>query len=162
MRPTLLLLLSFAPAWAQTHLGVPASDFVTLELQSDVRGGCGDAKLEFVRTYPDGRSSGPFRVSEGAILIVTDLDWHYFSGQPQSLIALTLFVEDPALPDKRQRAAESPARLGPDGVGGANVHWTSGFPVTAGRRLCVGLVNAPIGSPVRLSKVLLHGYLTAE
>ena len=150
------------PAWAQPASGGAALDFVTLEMQSDVRGGCGEAKLEFVRTAPDGSASGPFRVPDGKILVVTDADWYYFSGQPQSLVALTIFVEDPADPKTRQRAAESALRLGPDGAGGANEHWTSGFPVTAGRRLCVSLVNAPLGSPLRLSNVLLHGYLTEQ
>lgn len=154
------LLLSTSGAGGQTHLGIPPDDLVTLEMRSDVRGGCGEAKIEFVRTHTDGRSGGPFRVPEGKTLIVTEADWHYFSGQPASFVALTLFTESPESPELRQRVAESSARLGPDGVGGANARWTTGFPVAGGRRLCVGMVNAPLGTPLRLSSVILRGYLT--
>jgi hypothetical protein len=53
-------------------------------------------------------------------------------------------------------------RFGADGVGGTSEHMTSGFLVSSGLRLCVGVINGPIGSPLRLSKVLLRGYLVDE
>ena len=157
-----LLLLGVGPAETAevTHLGVPARDLVTLELREGVRGGCGEEKLEFVRVPSDGTAgSGAFRVPEGRALIATDVEWHYFSGPPSLDVVLTMILENLDEPSKRQRVAESTLRLGPSGVGGKSEHMTTGFLVTPDARLCVGLVNGSIGSPMRLSRVLVRGYL---
>jgi hypothetical protein len=151
-----------AVSWAQaaTHQGVPAEDLVTLELRNDVKGGCGEAKLDFVRLFPDGTSdAGVFRVPEGRVLIVTDVDWHYFNGPPGLVVVLSVLIENLADPTTRRRAFESAVRLGPDGVGGASEPMTTGFAVAPEARLCLDVVNGSIGSPLRLSKVLLRGYL---
>ncbi len=146
-----------------THLGVPPGDLVTLEMTSNVKGGCGEAKLDFVRLFPDGTSDlAVFRVPEGRALVVTDVDWHYFSGPPGLVIILSVRLENLADPEKRHRVLESPIRLGADGVGGASEHMTSGFLMSSQSRLCVDVINGPIGSPMRLSKVLLRGYLVDE
>lgn len=150
-------------AGAATHLGVPVGDLVTLEMTTGAKNGCGEAKLDFVRVHLDGTTAAaPFRVPEGRALIVTDLDWHYFNGAPGLIVILSILVENLADPTVRHRAVESTVRLGADGVGGASQHLTSGFPVSSRARLCVDVVNGPIGSPIRLSKVLLRGYLVNE
>ena len=129
-------------------------------MRSGVEGGCGEAELEFVRLLPDGTSeAAPFRVPQGRALVATDFDWHYFNGAPGLVAVLSLFVENLANAAQRQRVAESTVRLGADGVGGASERMTSGFVLGSEARLCLELVNAPIGSPIRLSKVLLRGYL---
>lgn len=159
----LLGLVVTSKAGDVTHLGVRPGDLVTLEMTSDVKGGCGEAKLDFVRLFPDGTSDlAVFRVPEGRALVVTDLDWHYFSGPPGLVVILSVRLENLADPAKRHRVFESTIRLGADGVGGASEHMTSGFLVSSGARLCVDMINGPIGSPMRLSKVLLRGYLADE
>jgi hypothetical protein len=136
---------------------------VTLELKSDVRGGCGEEKLEFVQTFPDGTTaSNAFRIPDGRALVVTDVDWHYFSGGPHAVVVLAMLVENLTDPAKRHRVAESTVRLGPDGVGGASENMTTGFVVGSQSRICLDIVNGPVGSPMRLSKVLLRGRLMDE
>ena len=167
-RPGLVLMVlaafALAPASAaDTHLGVPLRDMVTLEMRSGVKGGCGEERLDFLRVFPDGKSDAAvFRVPQDRALVVTDLDWYYFQGTPGLMVVLSVLVENLAEPSKRHRAAESAVRLGPDGVGGASEHMTSGFVVSSESRLCVEVVNSPVGSPLRLSKVLLRGYLVDQ
>jgi hypothetical protein len=145
-------------ALAGASAGAPLGDLATLELKNDVRGGCGGDRLEFFRTSPDGSiSPTPFRAQDGKALVVTDVDWHYFSGPPGATVILQMVVENLMDAGKRQRAAESVIRLERDGVGGTSEHLTTGFAVGSQSRLCVELVNAPIGSPMRLSKVLVRG-----
>ena len=146
-----------------THLGAPVRDLVTLELRGDVRGGCGEEKLEFFQALQDGGSaSTAFRVPDGRALVVTDVDWHYFSGAPNGVVVLAMLIENLTDPAQRRRAAESTATLGPHGVGGASEHMTTGFVVGPQARICLDVVNGSIGSPMRLSKVLLRGYLVDE
>jgi hypothetical protein len=163
---TLALVLCLAadcPADGGAHLLVPPADLVTLEMAANLASGCGKVKLDFFRVFPDGTSDPkPFRVPAGRALVVTDVDWHYHSGAPGFVAILSVLVENLADPDKRHRAVESVVRLGPDGAGGAGVRMMSGFVVSPAARVCVDLINAPMGSPVRLSRVLLRGYLTNQ
>lgn len=146
-----------------THLGVSPNDMVTLEMRSDVRGGCGELKLDFVRLLPDGTSdTAVFRVPKGRVLVATDLEWYYFNGAPGLVVGLSVLLENLEDPKKRGRAMESTVRLGPDGVGGASEYMTTGFVVSSGSRLCVDVVNGVAGPQLRLSKVLLRGYLVDE
>jgi hypothetical protein len=145
------------------HMLVPPADLVTLEMAANLPSGCGKAKLDFFRVLPDGTSDPkPFRVPAGRALVVTDVDWHYHSGAPGLAIVLSVLVQNLGDADKRHRAVESVVRLGPDGVGGAGVRMTSGFVVSPAARVCVDLINAPTGDPLRLSRVLLRGYLTDQ
>lgn len=157
-----LLIASAAssPAADITHLGVPVGDLVTLEMRSGVKGGCGEAKIDFVRICPDGTlDTAVFRVPERRTLVVTGLDWHYYNGAPGLVVVLSVQVENLSDPTRKHRVMESTVRLGPDGVGGASERMTTGFAVSSGARLCLDVVNGPLGSPIRLSKVLLRGYL---
>ena len=92
-------------------------------------------------------------------MVVTDVDWNYHSGAPGLVQVLALVIENLTEASKRQTAFESTIRRGSDGVGGTSEHMTSGFVVSSAARVCVELRNGPIGPPLRLSKVLLRGYL---
>ena len=143
-----------------TRLAVPPNDFVTLEMISGAKEGCGEARLDFRRLFPDGTSSPEvFRIPEGRLLLVTDVDWHYSSGAPGLVQILALIVENRTDQAKRHTSFESTIRLGSDGVGGTSEHLTTGFVISSSARICIELRNGPIGSPLRLSKVLLRGYL---
>jgi hypothetical protein len=162
------MMLFFAPVPALyageiTHLGVRAEDLIAVELAKDVDGGCGKEKLEFVRLHADGTSSHEgFRIPRGKALVVTDFDWYYSGGTPGQVIILSLIVENISDAAKRRRAAESTVRLGADGVGGASVRMTTGFVVSSRARLCAETINGPVGTPMRLSKVLVRGYLVDQ
>lgn len=79
----LIAMLPFASiALAQTHMGVPPEDFVTLEAHCSVVDDIGNCTNinPLSRTYPDG-SGGTvaFTIPEGKLLVVTDVDWHWVS-----------------------------------------------------------------------------------
>lgn len=152
--------VSSETALSNTHLGVGPEAMVVLEMATGVDGGCGKMKVDFVRVFPDGRSNpSPFRVPPGRALLVTDVDWHYFNGPPSLVVILSVYVENLSNASQRNRVFESTVRLGADGVGGASERMTTGFLVAGGSRMCLDVVNGSIGNPMRLSKVLIRGYL---
>jgi hypothetical protein len=143
-----------------THVGTPVNDLVTLQLISGARNGCGPAKFDVVRIFPDGTSGAePFRVPDGRSLVITELDWYYFNGPPGLTVILSVFTENLRDGSKRNVVFQSPLRLGSDGVGGASERMTTGFAVSSSGRLCFDVLNGSIGTPMRLSRVLLRGYL---
>jgi len=146
-----------------THVPTPVNDLITLQVVSGTRNGCGPAKFDVVRVFPDG-TSGPegFRVPDGRSMVITELDWYYFNGPPGLMVVLSVFAENLRDASKRNVVFQSPVRLGPDGVGGTSEHMTTGFAVSSAARLCIDLLNGSIGTPMRLSKVLLRGYLVDE
>jgi hypothetical protein len=143
-----------------THVGTPVNDLVTLQVISGARNGCGPAKFDVVRVLPDGTSSAEaFRVPEGRSMVITELDWYYFNGPPGATVVLSVLTESLRDASKRNAVFQSPLRLGPDGVGGASERMTTGFAVSSSGRLCFEVLNGSVGYPMRLSKVLLRGYL---
>ena len=154
-------LIALASAGARPR--TPARDLVTLEMITGARDGCADAAVDFVRTLPDGMAAADvFRVPEGRLLVVTDLDWQYLSGPPGSTAILRVMVQNLADKAKRRRVFESTVRIGADGATGASEHMTTGFVVSSHARVCLDLVPGPLGSPLRISKVLMRGYLADE
>ena len=161
-----LLLSILAPqllAADNTHIGTQVNDLVTLQVISGARNGCGSAKFDVIRVLPDGTSSvEAFRVPEGRSMIITEVDWYYFSGPPGAMIVLSVLTENLRDSSKRSAVFQSPIRLGPDGVGGASERMTTGFAVSSSGRLCFDVLNGSTGYPMRLSKVLLRGYLVDQ
>ena len=157
-----VVLASTTAARAENPPNVVLSDrnLVTLVLTADAKNGCGSAKLDFIRVKPDGSAgTDAFRIPDGQALIVTDVDWLYSSGGPGLTEVLLVLIENLADSSKRQTVFQSTIRLGVDGAGGANEHSTTGFLVSSSARLCVDVIPGPIGSPLRLSNVVLRGYL---
>jgi hypothetical protein len=146
-----------------THVGVPVNDLITLQVTSGARNGCGPAKFEVVRVSPDGTTSAEaFRVPDGRSMVITELDWYYFNGAPGLTVVLTVFAENLRDANKRSIVFQSPLRLGSDGVGGVTERMTTGFAVSSGARLCFDVLNGTLGYPMRLSKVVLRGYLVDQ
>jgi hypothetical protein len=144
-----------------THVGTSTDDLITLQVISGARNGCGPAKFDVIRMLPDGTSSSePFRIPEDRSMVITELDWYYFNGLPGLTVVLSVYAENLRDPSKRNPVFQSPIRLGRDGVGGASERMTTGFAVSSSARLCFDVLNGSIGNPMRLSKVLLRGYLT--
>ncbi|HBY58746.1 MAG TPA: hypothetical protein DEH78_02915 [Solibacterales bacterium] len=152
----LVAILAIAPVFA-----IDPSQMVVLEMRSGVRGGCGPALIDFFRNLPDGSTqSAPFRVPEGMSLVVTDVDWHYYSGLPSQLQVLRLLIENLAKPEIRRRAFESTVMLNNAGLGGRSERMTTGFVVSSAGRLCLDVLPGPLGDPVRLNSVIVRGYLS--
>jgi hypothetical protein len=154
-----------------THMKQVSSDHVTLEVVGGMTGGCGSALLDFVRVLPDGNSeSGAgglgWRVPEGKVLVVTDVDWQYVHpnhGTAAGKIQiLRLFIENLADPSRSRRAFESTITLSSKGEGGISEAMTSGFIVTSEARICPDVFPGPQGPPSGLQHLIFRGYLAQD
>ena len=151
-----------------THMGQRVSEHVTLEVVGGMNGGCGPAKLDFLRVLPDGSfESGAgglgYRVPEGKLLVITDVDWQYVHPNPGSaagkIQVLRLFIENLSDPSKSRRAFESTLTLSSEGEGGISENMTSGFIVSSAARICPDVFPGPQGPPSGLQHLILRGYL---
>lgn len=60
----------------RSHLNQDPRSHVVLTREANVPGGCGLQQSDFFRIHPDGtKDEEPFRVPEGRLLVVTDVDW---------------------------------------------------------------------------------------
>jgi hypothetical protein len=75
---------------------------------------------------------------------------------------LRLVLENLADPKQRRKALDSPVNLNAAGAGGANVSLISGFAVSSGTRICIEVTPGPLGTPMRVSNIVLRGYLVTE
>ena len=151
---------------ATSHLGRPASDHVTLEMVGGLKGGYGPDKLDFVRVLPDGTTEKTpdglgWRVPEGRVLVVTDVDWQYQhpEGEAGKLQVLRLMVEGLGERPQSRRAFESAVVLSPQGAGAANVSMTAGFVVSSKARIAPDLTPGPRGG---LQHAIVRGYMMPE
>lgn len=157
----------------RTHLGQSPNDHVVLELVGGFRDGYGPAKLDFVRVLPDASrvdtGTGGFRIPVHHFLVITDVDWQYAGGAPDSLQVLRLFIDKlsgpvppgppPPLVGGGERVFESAIVLNNNGVGGASVAMTTGFVVGEECRIGIDVVPGPQGPPGGLQHAILRGYL---
>src|SRR5690348_12380739 len=89
---------------------------VVLSMTVNSRGGCGPAKLDFVQVRPDGTAdSAMYRVPDGQLLVVTDVDWLYGGGQGGLTRTLVLNLENLEDSSKKQTVFRSVLRLNADG-----------------------------------------------
>jgi hypothetical protein len=154
------LLLTLAVASGVLAQTIDPADLVTLEMRVGVSDGCGPLKIDFFRLTPEGISQEkPFRVPSGSYLVITDVDWYYINGVPGATQILRLIVENLKNSSKRGKALESTALLSALGTGGRNEHLTTGFAVAPEARLCLELNPGPMGDPMRLSNIIVRGYL---
>lgn len=143
---------------ANTHMGQPPSNHVTLEaIGIDPKEDPCETGLTFVRIRPDGSTdpSPPFfRVPSGKVLVVTDVDWQYAGGQPRQAVTFRIFIAGNALP----RVFESTIILNDSGEGGISESMTSGFVVASGSNFCVDVTT----DGGQIQHVVIRGYLCRE
>jgi hypothetical protein len=170
-RPTARAKDELQGAKSLTHLGQPAGEYVILEVVGGMKGGCGPAKIDFVRVLPDGGTeAGPgglgYRIPEGKLLVVTDVDWQYVHPKGAEGAAkiqiLRLSIESLAKPGSSRRAFESTVTLSSQGEGGTSQSMTSGFIVSSKARICPDVFPGPLGPPSGLQHLIVRGYLIAE
>jgi hypothetical protein len=152
-----------------SHLGQPVGEHVTLEVVGGMKGGCGRDQLDFVRVLPDGNtesSPGGYRVPEGKVLVVTDVDWQYVHPKGADgagkIQVLRLSIDDLTKPGNGRRAFDSTITLSGQGEGGVSVSMTSGFVVSSKARICPDVFPGPQGPPFGLQHLIVRGYLIAE
>lgn len=163
MRWQILALAALGCACALGSEPVEPGRIVMLEYRPGFQNGCGPHKMEFVRAMGDGSvNSSPFRVIQKATLVITDVDWRYVSGPPNQFVFLRLLVQSLANPDQSSAGMESTIRLDGFGNGGTSEHMTTGFVVRPEARICALVPGEAEGTVVRLSRVLLRGYVTYE
>lgn len=147
-----------------THMGQKASSLILLESVGISRGGC-DSGLSFIRVLPDGGiDAGPdgngFRIPQGMVLIITDVDWSYVhptkSAQASRIHTLRLFIQSTKDTSKKRRAFESTVTLSSAGEGGASESMTTGFAVASSARICPDAFPGPSSG---LQHIILRGYL---
>jgi hypothetical protein len=137
---------------ANTHMGQPPKNHVTLVVIGV--GSTGDPKedLDFERIMPDGHTApGLFRVPAGKVLVVTDVDWQYGSGTPARIQIFRIF-------NGGSEVFESSVILSDSGEGGISESMTSGFVLSSGRRIVVD--TFPGGGTIQ--HVVIRGYLCSE
>ena len=150
-----------------THMKQYASGHVTLASVRGMTGGCGPGLREFRRVLPDGKGeSGGWRVPEGKVLVVTDVDWQYAHPDHETaagtIQVLRLFLENLAEPPLSKRVFESTITLNRQGQGGISEAMTSGFVVSSEARICHNVFPGPQGPPFGISHVILRGYLVQD
>jgi hypothetical protein len=147
-----------------------ANQHVVLEVIGGLNGGCGPAKLDFMRVLPDGNATGTggsgWRVPNGQALVITDVDWQYVHPQGATgagrIEILRLSIENLANPSLTRRAFESTITLSSKGEGGISEAMTSGFVVSSKARICPDIFPGPGGPPSGLQHLILRGYLIAD
>jgi hypothetical protein len=144
-----------------THLGQTAGHSVTLEVFAPgifcSRAGPFNS-LSFQRNLANGTDTAFPGPPAGQVLVVTDVDWQYNSGTPNSKQTLRLFLVNNTDPRLSFRALESTIQLNGSGAGGTSEAATSGFVQSSTATICVD--EWPGGG--NLEHLLLRGYLAPD
>jgi hypothetical protein len=155
-----------------SHMNQDPRDHVVLSRESDVTGGCGLQQSDFFRIYPDGtKDTLPFRVDEGHLLVVTDVDWwlaDFQEPQPKPDNNSTYFTL--ALRHAYGGGSFSEYRVFRDekrddfqGRLGNSVGMTTGFVVGPDTPICPDAQVSPTSdTDILRLEVILRGYLIKD
>jgi hypothetical protein len=154
MAASLGFLLVGGASASPSHLGQPPSHFVTLEVvgAGSFCASKGYMNLDFQRNLSDGSSVYPFKIPAGQVLVVTDMDWQWNAGTPNSRQTLRVFLVSAS---SFSRVFESTIELNGSGEGGTSEAATAGFVVSPAASICLDAIP---GGGV-LNHLLLRGYL---
>ena len=150
---------------------VSARAHVVLEIVGGMNGGCGVARLDFIRILPDANiETGPgglgWRVPVGQALVVTDVDWQYINPQggasAGTIEVMRLSIQNLGNAAVSRRVFESTITLSSQGQGGMSESMTTGFVVSSKGRICPDVFPGPLGPPSGLQHLMLRGYLIAD
>jgi hypothetical protein len=153
------ILAASPEAGASTHIGQKIEDHVVLTLI--LPGAACPAALHRIRL--DGSvSEQAFRVREGRVLVVTDVEWSAFPDEfsnPGDSVRLQIMLSTSGpnfLPAFQSRAVIR----GAAGVPGSSEQLTTGFAVGSGTPICA-LAGDGLQSSAKVETLVLRGYLIA-
>jgi hypothetical protein len=139
-------------AASATHLGRKASEIVSLSGLFDATG-----KIFFMRSLPDGTTS-TFTIPAGKVFIITDVNWQIDSGNPGTVIRMSLRTENLANPSLFRTVFESVLTLNSAGLNGSNERLGAGIVVSSAAKITAN-PTIPTGA---LSSLFLIGYLAPD
>lgn len=163
---SLTILLFCVPVWAQaptTHLGVPASELVTLDLavRCDLNTGVEtlDQGVYQNGTWSFQSGAKPFRVPKGRTLIITDAQaWVLHEPGTGTPASLELLLEHPASGYSGSMALFTFADIPANAMGVKRQTWTSGFMVPEGMTVKIWAQQFYPKSLMSMARIVLHGY----
>ena len=137
---------------ASTHVGRKASEIINISGLFDASG-----KIFFLRTLANGDATS-FSIPAGKVFIVTDVNWHMDSGNPGTVVRLTLNLENVANPSLIRKVYNAVVTLNAGGTAGINESLGSGFVVSPAAKITADL-TAPTGA---LNGLFLRGYFALD
>ena len=168
---TFAVLMIVSPAWAQhhrsapplTHLGVPAADLVTVELntRADLSTGVVTSDVatyqNSVRTWNGGATS--FEVPKGRTFIVTDAQaWVLHEAGTGTPGSIELVLESPSGSFAGSMAPFAFREVPANASGVQRQTWTSGFALPEGMRLKIWVQQFYPASLMSMARIVVHGY----
>ncbi len=149
-----------APA---THIGVPASDWVTLDLsvRHDLSTGAEtlDQGIYQNGTWSFQSGTKPFRVPKGRTLVITDAQaWVLHEPGTGTPASLELVLEHPSSGYSGSMALFSFADIPANAMGVKRQTWTTGFMVPQGMTVKIWAQQFYPQSLMSMARVVLHGY----
>jgi hypothetical protein len=136
---------------SNSHLGQPVSDHVTLlgygTIQPD-----SSVVWTFFRIYADGTGNS-FKIPKGKVLVVTDVDWNYNTGEHNQTQIFSIYLKMPKK-NIRNKVFASTVLGDKFGSGGASVSMTTGFVVSK-----MDIIEPLLEFGGALNDIILRGYL---
>lgn len=171
MPATLAVLLLVSPAWAQhhhpvpplTHLGVPAADLITVELNTRADLSTGVVTND-VATYQNGvrtwnGGAKQFEVPKGRTFIVTDAQaWVLHESGTGTPGSIELVLDSPAGNYVGSMALFAFREVPANASGVQRQTWTSGFALLEGIRLKIWVQQFYPASLMSMARIVVHGY----
>jgi hypothetical protein len=134
-----------------SDLGQPIRDHVTLMCYGTVQGDS-SVTWTFYRIFPDGTVDG-FSIPQGRILVVTDVDWNYNTGEHNQAQIFSIYMKMPKK-NIRNKVFASTVIGDEYGSGGASVSMTAGFVISKMNRM-----EPMLEFTGYLNDIILRGYL---
>lgn len=160
---TILLAVPAAAQSPNTHLGVPASELVMIDLsvRHDLSTGAETLDQGIYQNGAWSFQSGvkPFRVPKGRTLIITDAQaWVLHEPGTGTPASLELILENPSSGYSGSMALFTFADIPANAMGVKRQTWTSGFMVPQGMTVKIWAQQFYPQSLMSMARVVLHGY----
>lgn len=149
-----------------THLGLPPSRHVALQLKSDIDSICQNDR-SFFRLYANGvAQSTVYEVPDNMFLVVTDVMWNAVPSPtaftPGRVVNMRLDVYDPDGTYRGSPFRSAPVLITPDHgtMLGGSEHLTAGVRIASGKQLCTyALAQSSSGAAVNTVRTsIVYGY----
>lgn len=133
---------------SNSHLGQQVSNHVTLGCYPNVQ----DDSWFFYRIFPDG-TVHDFSIPKGKVLVVTDVDWNYNTGEHNAMQTFSILIKVPKK-EIRNVVFASTAPGDTSGSGGASVSMTAGFVISN-----MNNIEPTLEFSGSINDIVIRGYL---